>query len=327
MEELNSLFRDIETIKSMIRNNNRVNVKYVHPIIENEELAKWISAFSNSDGGDIIFGVQDDGVNINVKTFPFEINTFQIKSILEGQVLLEYKKFSFNGQNLFYISIAKSNELIKFKGIPYEIGEGGGVKELLMKKVFISYTHKDSDLTNIIEARLKQQRNIIVSRDINVTQYRDSLDEFMQTIREHDYVISIVTDAYIKSLNCMYEITQLMKDTNYKEKLFFIVVRKEDEVYFEKENLYESFEAKIYNIYDRLDYISHWTNEKERLENRIKEYNIPISLMEHLATDMKKLESVIPSMNDFIALISDKVGRSFKEMEQNEFEEILKSLK
>lgn len=321
------MFRDIETIKSKISNNNRINVKYVHPVIDNEEIAKWISAFSNNEGGDIIFGIQDDGININVKTFPFKINILQIQNILEEQVQLEYRNFSFNGQNLFYISIAKSNELIKVKGIPYEIGEGGKLKEMLMKKVFISYTHKDSDLTNIIEAKLKQQRNIVVSRDINVTEYRDSLDEFMQTIREHDYVISIVTDAYIKSLNCMYEITQLMKDTNYKQKLFFIVVGKDDAIYFKEENLYESFEAKIYNVYDRVDYITHWVNEKETLENKIKLAKLPISLMEHLATDMKKLESVIPSMNDFIALVSDKVGRSFKEMEQNEFEEILKSIK
>ena len=327
MEELNSLFRDIETIKSTISNNNRINVKYVHPIIENEELAKWISAFSNGDGGDIIFGVQDDGVNLNVKKFPFKIDMLQIQLILEGQVQLESGNFTFNEHNLFYISIAKSSELIKVNGIPYTVDKGGKLKELLMKKVFISYTHKDRDFSNIIERKLKETRNIIVSRDINVTEYRDSLDEFMQTIREHDYVISIVTDAYIKSLNCMYEITQLMKDNDYKEKLFFIVVGKDDAIYFKDENLYENFEAKVYNVYDRIDYITYWVNEKENLEGKIKLANLPISLMEHLATDVRKLESVIPSMNDFIALVSDRVGRSFKEMEQNEFKEILKSIK
>lgn len=65
---------------------------------------------------------------------------------------------------------------------------------------------------------------------------------------------------------------------------------------------------------DRLKYITHWRDKKLELEQSIKEAGLSPELMANLAVDMRKLNSVIPSMDDFIKLLSDKVGRSFKEM-------------
>ena len=73
---------------------------------------------------------------------------------------------------------------------------------------------------DILESELDRYNNIEITRDINITKYRDSLEEFMKTIREHDFTIAVVSSAYIMSLNCMYEVMQLMQDKNYQEKLF-----------------------------------------------------------------------------------------------------------
>src|SRR5690606_27288788 len=125
--------------------------------------------------------------------------------------------------------------------------EDGDIEEMTIKRVFISYAHKDSDLVNILEEELNKYKNIKVTRDINVIAYRDSLDEFMKTIREHDFVISIVSSAYIKSLNCMYEVMHLMQDKDYQEKLIFIIVSNDDVGYYQEKNKYDGFEAKIYD--------------------------------------------------------------------------------
>nr|WP_256734641.1 toll/interleukin-1 receptor domain-containing protein [Bacillus altitudinis] len=192
-----------------------------------------------------------------------------------------------------------------------------------IKKVFISYTHKDSDLVNILEEELKKYEDIKITRDINVTKYRDSLDEFMKTIRDHDFVISVVSSAYIMSLNCMYEVMHLMQDKDYQEKLFFIIVSEEDIDYYDEKNGYDGFEAKIYDVMNRLKYVTHWRDKKAELERSINEASLSPELMVNLAVDMRKINSVIPPMDDFINMLSDKVGRSFKEMYEDDFKEIL----
>ena len=101
----------------------------------------------------------------------------------------------------------------------------------MMIKSFISYSHKDSDLVDILESELDRYNNIEITRDINITKYRDSLEEFMKTIREHDFTIAVVSSAYIMSLNCMYEVMQLMQDKIIK-KSCFIIVNSNDEIYY-----------------------------------------------------------------------------------------------
>ncbi|WP_257988130.1 toll/interleukin-1 receptor domain-containing protein [Bacillus sp. V33-4] len=200
------------------------------------------------------------------------------------------------------------------------------IEEMTIKKVFISYAHKESDLVNILEEELKKYENIKITRDIKVTAYRDSLDEFMKTIRDHDFVISVVSNAYIKSLNCMYEVMHLMKDKNYQEKLIFIIVSRDDVAYYNEKNRCDGFEVKLYDAIDRLGYVTYWRNKKEELERSINEAGLSPDLMVNLAVDMRKLNSVIPSMDDFIKLLSDKVGRSFKEMYEDDFKEIVDTI-
>jgi len=320
------VFRTIKDVKDKISTNNRKNTTYIHPIASSEEIAKYIAAYSNSNGGDIILGIKDDGITLSIKKFAFKLNIGNILDLLEGVVKIEYNHFIFQGNNLFYISIDKSDELVKVNNIPYKINKDGDVEEMAIKKVFISYAHKDSDLVNILEEELKKHKNIKITRDINVTAYRDSLDEFMKTIKEHDFVISVVSSAYIKSLNCMYEVMHLMQDKDYLEKLFFIIVSRDDVEYYAEKNRYDGFEAKIYDVMDRLKYITHWRDKKVELEQSIKEAGLSPELMANLAVDMRKLNSVIPSMDDFIKLLSDKVGRSFKEMYEDEFKEIVDTI-
>lgn len=320
------MFRTFEDIENKISTNNRKNTTYIHPIASHEEIAKFIAAYSNGNGGDIILGIKDDGITLSIKKFAFNLNIENILDLLEGAVKIECNHFTFKGNNLFYISINKSDELVKVNKIPYIINKDGNVEELTIKKVFISYAHKDSDLVNILEEEFKKYENIKITRDINDTAYRDSLDEFMKTIREHDFVISVVSSAYIKSLNCMYEVMQLMQDKDYQEKLFFIIVSREDVKFYNEKNRYDGFEAKIYDVIDRLKYVTYWRDKKAELERSINEAALSPELMVNLAVDMRKLNSVIPPMDDFIKLLSDKVGRSFKEMYEDDFKEIVNTI-
>lgn len=320
------MFRTIKDIEKKICINNRVNTTYIHPIASHEVIAKFISAYSNGNGGDVIFGIKDDGVALSIKSFAFNLDMDSILKLLDGAVKIKYNYFNYEGNKLFYISIDKSDELIKVNNTAYTINNDGTLEEMVFKKVFISYTHKDGDLVNVLEGELIKNENIKLTRDIDVTKYRDSLDEFMKTIRDHDFVISVVSSAYIKSINCMYEIMQLMQDADYQEKLIFIIINADDCDYYTEKNRYDGFEAKIYDSMDRLNYITYWRDKQEELKQSINAAALSPEFMSNIALDMRKLNSIIPSMDDFINLLSDKVGRSFKEMYEDGFKEIVDTI-
>ncbi|MEC0300607.1 TIR domain-containing protein [Peribacillus frigoritolerans] len=319
--------RTIDEIIQAISNSDRNNKIYIHPVLTPEKAAKYIAAFSNESGGDIILGVHDDGQTLRVKNYsvPFQVeNAFKLLNI---NVNCIYEPFQLEGKKLCYISIEKSMQLVKVNDIPYKIDPNGELAEMKTKTVFLSYCHADSDLANIVEKSLNKHDDIIVSRDINKTQYRDDLDEFMKTIRNHDFVVSIVTRKYLESLNCMYEITELMKDPNFNDKLLFIIVNKADAKYYKEQNIYNNFEAGIYDFNKRLSYITYWDDKGKEMEKSLKSADLPSEMIAEFALEKRKLVSIIPSTSSFMSLLQNKIGRSFKDIKKNDFKEILDVIK
>ena len=47
---------------------------------------------------------------------------------------IEYNSFTFEDYNLFYISIDKSDELVKVNNIPFKINKDGDLEEMKIKR-------------------------------------------------------------------------------------------------------------------------------------------------------------------------------------------------
>ena len=66
-------------------------------------------------------------------------------------------------------------------------------------------------------------------------------------------MIMLISDRYIKSVNCMHEVTEVLKDSRFKEKLLFIILTEDDKKYY-KTKITDKVGADIYNITDQGDY-------------------------------------------------------------------------
>lgn len=313
-----------DEIRNKISENSREGIVYIHPIVTNEKIAQFISGFSNTQGGIVVFGIKDNGVSLAVKNFPFQIDIEAIKEKLVGRVEITSGEYFESGSKFYFISVSKSPELVSVNDVAYCYTENNLLERYEMKKVFVSYAHKDSDLVDILEQSLSLRKDIILSRDINDAHYRDSLDDFMNTIRSNDIIISLVSSEYLKSINCMYEITQLMKDNNYHDRLYFIIVSDNDLQYYSKEKIYDSPNAHIYDIKKKILYAEYWNKFQNDFELLIKQANIRTSMLETAVRDMKKVEAILPTVGDYINLISDRVGKDFDEMYKMKFENIFR---
>lgn len=143
----------IDFVIKKIENSDRNNIIYIHPVVSEETISKYISAFSNSEGGFIVFGIKDDGKRLTVRKFAFTIKENLINSFLNENIEFSIVSFQYQGAMLAYIKVNKSNVEIKSQNVAYIFDRNKGAIELLKTKVFLSYCHNDSCIADIIEQK------------------------------------------------------------------------------------------------------------------------------------------------------------------------------
>lgn len=313
----------VDYIIKMIEQKNRANIKYIHPVEPKEIIGKYISAFSNHQGGLIVFGVADDGKKLTIKNFPFSIKEHEIRKLLDKHVKFEYEHFNYDGHHLAYIYVESNDNIVKYNKVAYLFDSEMEVRKMVVKKVFLSYCHIDNCIADTIEKKIMKiaKSKVEISRDIRKLKYKDSLNQYMNSIKQHDFVISIVSDGYLKSSPCMYEITELMSDRDYYEKLLFIIISENDIMYYENKNIaIKDIKADIYSS-GRFEYIKYWEDEKAKIDKKVAEINNP-ALMLELTEESRKLEIISLHIGVFISKLKDGLGVSFKDMLSSDFKDI-----
>lgn len=150
---------------------------------------------------------------------------------------------------------------------------------MVKKKVFLSYCPIDTCIVDIVEEKIneKLKDRIEISRDIRKIKYKESLDEYMQSIKEHDFVISVIRDGYLRSTACIYEVTELKRDRSYYDKLLFTIMSDDDIKFYDKKDI--KIKADIYSN-NRFNYIKYWENEKREIDSKVVEFENPALTLE-----------------------------------------------
>lgn len=118
--------------------------------------------------------------------------------------------------------------------------------------IFVSYNHNQADYANKIVQEVSFAANIVIDKNLSPW---SNLTEFMESIREQDFAVLLISDLYLKSQNCMFEASQLMRDKNWLDKVMFIV--------FE--------DADVYDVYRHEKYIRYWQSKREKLDKQINQ--------------------------------------------------------
>ena len=316
----------IDYVIKKIDEKDRERVRYVYPIESNEKIAKYISAFANTGGGTIIFGIQDDGNNLNIKNCSFEIKEDKIKKFLDADVNFECKRFKYGESQLAYIYVHKSKELIRTDNIAYELNSRNEAVPLMPKKVFLSYCEHDCDIANIIQSKIENRlgHKVYVSRYTKDLRYKQSLSRFMESVEDHDYVISVISDKYLKSDGCMYEISELMRDRKYYDKLLFVILSEKDICYYKSKVELEDIKADIYSI-NRFKYIGYWQDKKKEIDSIVNNIADPSFAVE-ATEESKKIGIILLTIGEFIEKLKDGIGIRLMEMIDTGFEDFINNI-
>lgn len=127
-------------------------------------------------------------------------------------------------------------------------------------KLYISYKWNDpsEELVNELVPELRDS-GIDVVRDKDDLGFKGLIKEFMQEIGQGHTVIIVISNGYLRSQNCMYELVQIYEQSKYGGESFYdriipLVVS----------------DAKIYDPLDRLDYLDYWSEKQEVLQERAR---------------------------------------------------------
>lgn len=152
--------------------------------------------------------------------------------------------------------------------------------------VFVSYNWGCSDFVDKIESALNGKCDI--KRDKNNIGDWKSISEFMKTIRNEDFAVLVISDAYLKSVACLYEVIELIKDDKWDEKAMYVIMD----------------DAKdIYNGIKRLNYIRYWNDYCNELSDAIKD--LPSSATYTQSEELKKAEEIRNNIGEFLSRVAD----------------------
>jgi hypothetical protein len=161
--------------------------------------------------------------------------------------------------------------------------------------IFLSYSHKDSVYADNIEKKFVEMSQKI-TRDVRDLKYKESIKEFMKKIRKSDYAIVLVTENYLCSSNCMFEMLEFLKEPNYLDRIIPIIKKTSD----------------IFSIEGIIRYINYWNEKKNDLENRLK--SIPIDSIGMLPEKLKHYENISRSIAPIIEELTDKSNIVFNDI-------------
>ena len=192
------------------------------------------------------------------------------------------------------------------------------------KTIFLSYCQKDSDIADLIDEKLGEEikGKATISRDIRDVEYHESFKRFMQSIEQHDYVITIISDNYFKSRNCMYEVLEVVKDSQFSNKLIYIVLRDEDVKYY-KVTVNDSSGADIYSTGGQTVYSVFWKRKEDELQAQINELVDPTYAITQIK-EKKIVQKILLDLPEFMEFVRDSKGLSLTEHLAHNFEDIIK---
>lgn len=191
--------------------------------------------------------------------------------------------------------------------------------------LFLSYCSKDECIADLIEHTLNAETNkgIKISRYTRLP-YHESFKDFMNSIQGHDYVLCVVSDSYLKSQACMYEVGEIVKDRRYKQKLLFVVLNEADRMHYPI-----SYTGKVTaNIYGgpagRLEYTRYWKRKYDELSQEIDALDDKEATTS-ATTELKEIGRIYRNdISEFLGFLADYNGKSFEALYSNRFIDIIK---
>lgn len=153
----------------------------------------------------------------------------------------------------------------------------------------------------------------IVVRDKEDVGYKGSISDFMKTIGKGNSIIVAISDKYLKSENCMFEMYEIFRNAKLEKEGFI-------------EKIYpiriESIRLSDPLVLDT--YFEHWEKKEKDWEQLIVKRGTRISSEQQ--EQYRRIKAIAHELGDFLAFLNDINAKTKADLSKNNFEEIKKAI-
>jgi 8-oxo-dGTP pyrophosphatase MutT (NUDIX family) len=161
--------------------------------------------------------------------------------------------------------------------------------EIIKSDVFVSYAWEpESDsIVDVLEQTFAK-RGICIIRDKKDLGYKGSIHEFEQRIGRGQCIILVISDKYLRSEHCMYELLEIERNVQLRKRIFPIILES----------------ANIFKAVGRLAYINFWQEQIEQLNKAIKQSGV-VANMDSIINDLNQYTGIRASFDRLSDLLHD----------------------
>jgi len=122
-------------------------------------------------------------------------------------------------------------------------------------EVFVSYawTDESSALVDRLQKAL-EEHSIRLLRDREEVRYKDSIRDFMRRLGQGKAIVVVISERYLQSENCMFEMLEIAGAGALRDRVFPIVLA----------------DANIYKATGRVRYVRYWEEQIHDLNEALK---------------------------------------------------------
>lgn len=173
-------------------------------------------------------------------------------------------------------------------------------------EIFVSYAWEpDSEkIVDKFETTCKT-RGLKLVRDKTDLQFKGIISNFMKTLGRGRYILVVLSEQYLKSHNCMIELSEIVKNGNFYDRIFPIVTAS----------------TNIFKPIGRIGYIKYWEDQITELNEAMKLLNSQADL-QGIREDIDFYTEVRATISNLTSTLKDMNSLSVQQHVTANFEEI-----
>ncbi|BAY66062.1 Miro domain protein [Calothrix brevissima NIES-22] len=157
--------------------------------------------------------------------------------------------------------------------------------------------------------KILKDKNIDIVRDSEELEYKDSLKNFMQRLGKGKCVVTVISDKYLKSKYCMFELTEFIENGNFQERIVPLVLE----------------DAEIYDVVDIVKYIKFWEEQLEAADKAMKSVKLA-NLAPNIREDIDLYSKITRTISEFIGHLRDFLIPPIDIHENSNFEDVVNEI-
>lgn len=176
-------------------------------------------------------------------------------------------------------------------------------------QVYISYAWggESERIVNELDADL-QTKGIMVVRDKRDLGFKGMIRDFMQQIGRGHAIIVVISDKYLKSPNCMFELIEIAKNKDLYDRVFPIVLG----------------DADIYNPVNRIKYIKHWEEKLKELDEAMR--SVSSANLQGMRDEIDSYDEIRDNVSNLTFFLKDMNTLTPEMHENSNFASLIKAL-